>query len=79
VTTSKFKKLQIIQNKIIRSIFGEDKYTSNTSIHRALGVRSLSEEIERESAKLYHRFRQYDNPFIAALGNCDIHMYYFYT
>jgi hypothetical protein len=47
---SNMKKLQVIQNKIIRSIYDRDRYTSNTSIHLELGVRSLNEEIRGASA-----------------------------
>jgi hypothetical protein len=66
-------KLQVIQKKILRSIYDGDRHASTTSIHRALSVRSFNEAIKRTSAKLYQRIRQYDNPIIAALGNYDIH------
>jgi Icc-related predicted phosphoesterase len=55
---------------------GTDIAQIRTSIHTALGVRSLIEEIKRASAKLYQRIRQHDNPTIAALGNYDIHTLY---
>jgi hypothetical protein len=55
---STMQKLQVIQNKILRSIYDEDIYTSNISIYIELGVRSLNDEIKRTSAKLYQRFRQ---------------------
>jgi hypothetical protein len=63
---SNMKNLQIIQNKIIRSIYDGDRYTSNILIHIALDVRTLNEEIKRASAKLYQRIRQHDVPIIAA-------------
>jgi hypothetical protein len=70
------KKLQVIQNKIIRVIYNRGRYTSNKSIHIALGARTLNEEIKRAPSKLHQRIRQYDNPIIATLGN-DIHMQHY--
>jgi hypothetical protein len=72
------QKLQVIQNKILWSIYDEDIYTSNTSIHIELGVGFLNDVIKRGTAKLYQRIRQH-NPIIAPLGNYDIHMHYLYT
>jgi hypothetical protein len=72
------KKLQVIETKIIRSIYDRNRYAPNTSMHITLGVTTLNEEIKRACAKLNQRFRQLDNPIIAA-GNCNIHMHYFYT
>jgi Icc-related predicted phosphoesterase len=66
------KKLQVVQNKIIRTVYEGDRYTSNTSIHMALGVTTLN-EMERASTELYQRIRQNDKPVIATAGNCDIH------
>jgi hypothetical protein len=77
--TSSMKKLQAIRNKTIRRIYDGDRYASNTSIHIALDVRALNDEVKRACAKLYQRIRQHDNPIIAALGNYDIHMRCSYT
>jgi hypothetical protein len=73
------KKLQVIQNKIVWNIYEGDRFTSNTSIHITLDGRTLTEEIESASTKLYQRIKQHDNPIIAALGNYNIHMHYSYT
>jgi hypothetical protein len=40
------KKLQVIQIEMIQSIYDGDRYTSNISIHTALDVRALNEEIK---------------------------------
>jgi hypothetical protein len=57
---STMKKLQVIENKILWSIYNWNRYTSSTSMHIALDVRSLNDEIKRASAKLYQRPRQHD-------------------
>jgi hypothetical protein len=46
------------------------------STYVVLDVRTLNEEIERASAKLYQRIRLHDSPTIEALGNDNIHMHY---
>jgi hypothetical protein len=71
-----YEKLQVIQNKIILYAYYEGRYASNESIHIALDVRTLNEEIKRAPAKLYQRIRQHDNPMTAAVGNYDIHVHY---
>jgi hypothetical protein len=73
--TSNVMKLHVIQNNIIRSVYDGNKYASNTSSLIALDVRTLNEEINRSSAKLYQSIRQHDNPIITALGNYDNHMH----
>jgi hypothetical protein len=73
------KKLQVIQNKIFRSVYDVDVSTSNAWIHIDLGVRILTEEIKGACAELYQRIRQHENPTMAALENYDNHMHYSYT
>jgi hypothetical protein len=47
-------------------------------MHTAQNIRTVYEEIERASAKLYKRIRTHDNPIITALGNYDTNMHYTY-
>jgi hypothetical protein len=57
-----------------------DRYTSNTSIHTALGATSLNDETIKEHLQsLYQLIRRHDNLIIAALGNDDIRMHFSYT
>lgn len=59
--TSSMLKLHVIPNKIIRSIYDRDRYTSNISIYIELDARSLNEEIKRASAKLFERIMQHNS------------------
>jgi hypothetical protein len=56
--TNNMKKLIFVQNKMIRSIYEGDRYTSDTSIHIAPNVRTLNDEI-----------KEYPQSFINASGN----------
>jgi hypothetical protein len=47
------KKLHVVQNKIMWNIYDGDRYTWNASMHVALDVRTLNEDVKRACAKLY--------------------------
>jgi hypothetical protein len=55
---SNMKKLQAIQNKIIRSTYDRHRYTS---IHIALGVRTLNEKSIRQAIPTHQATRQPDH------------------
>jgi hypothetical protein len=44
---------QVIQREVIRSMCDRGTYTSNVSIHIALRVTTLNDDIKRATAKLY--------------------------
>jgi hypothetical protein len=63
------------RNKISRAVCAGVRCTRNTTIHTSISIRTLHDEIERASAKLYKRIRSRDNPITAALGNRDTHVH----
>jgi 3-deoxy-D-manno-octulosonic-acid transferase len=64
------QKLQIIQNKILRTICEGDTYT-----YTALNITNSNEETERASTEVYKCIRQHDRSIIAASGNYDTNMH----
>lgn len=63
------RRLQGMQNKIIRHVAGAPWFVRNTIIHRDLNIPSLRQHIRHLATRLYDTLPGHPNPLIANLGS----------
>jgi len=64
---SNLNKIQITQNKIIRSITSAPHYVSNFSIHSGLKIKTIHEEAKSFYKRFFHKMPSHPNPLIPGL------------
>lgn len=59
---TQIKKIQTLQNKILRLIVNSPRYVQNSTIHRDLKIPTITDLLIYETSKLYNKATTHPNP-----------------
>lgn len=68
---TRLRRLQLIQNKVLRIISNAPRYTRTVDLHNEYRLERLSVVFKKLATRLYRNSRHSNNPFILRLGNYD--------
>lgn len=68
---SHLKKLQVVQNQMLRTITNAPYFVRNTQLHDDLQVEGTKKYIRDKALKLYMRCAEANNPEVRSLGQYD--------
>ncbi|GFT12124.1 hypothetical protein NPIL_446501 [Nephila pilipes] len=63
-TKKNIQKLQLVQNKSLRTIVGAPIFIPRKMLHQELKVTTITEEITKQAKKFYEKIPHHDNPTI---------------
>ncbi|KAJ8867812.1 hypothetical protein PR048_031617 [Dryococelus australis] len=66
---SSMEKIQINQNKILRSILNVSRYTATEAIQQTMNTEHMIEFIRAVNNKFYKNIKDHKNPLTGVLGN----------